>query len=58
MSLSQPNTGRATGWDIQGLIGNKDQLSKAREEWVTQSHERPFRKKNATTLPWTRKLGG
>lgn len=32
MSLLQPNTGRATGWDIQGLIEDKDQLNKAQEE--------------------------
>ena len=42
MGLSQPNTGKATGWDIRGLIENKDQLSKARKEWVTQSQERPI----------------
>ena len=41
VSLSQPNISRATGWDIQGLIGDKDQFSKAREEWVTQSYKRP-----------------
>ena len=32
VSLSQPNISRATGWDIQGFIGDKDQLSKARKE--------------------------
>ena len=42
VSLSQPNTGRATGWDIQGLIGDKEQLSKAKEAWVIQSRERPI----------------
>ena len=30
-SLSQSNTGRTTGWDIQGLIGDKNQFSKAKE---------------------------
>ena len=42
VALSQPNTGKATGWDIRGLIENKDQFSKARKEWVTQSQERPI----------------
>lgn len=39
VSLSQPNTGRATGWDIQGLIEDKNQLDKAKKEWVTQSSQ-------------------
>ncbi len=30
--LSQSNTARATRWDIQGLVSDKDQLSKAHEE--------------------------
>lgn len=29
IGLSQPKMGRATGWDIQGLIDNKDQFQKA-----------------------------
>lgn len=41
-SLFQPHTGKANGWDIQGFIGDKDQLSKAREKWVMQSYERPI----------------
>ena len=40
--IPQQNTSRATGWDIQGLIRDTDQLSKARDEWVTKSHERPI----------------
>ena len=48
MGLSQPNIGKATGWDIRGLIENKDQLSKARKKWVTQSQE-PLRSKLRNT---------
>lgn len=33
IGLSQPNAGKATGWDVQGLIDNKDQLQKAQQEW-------------------------
>ena len=42
VSLSQPNKGRDTGWDIQSLIRDKNQLGKAREAWVTQNSERVF----------------
>lgn len=28
------------GWNIQGLIRDKDQLDKVREAWVTQSSKR------------------
>ena len=31
VSLSRLNIDRATKWDVQGFIGNKDQLCKARE---------------------------
>ena len=42
VSLSQPNTAKATGWDIQGLIGDKDQLIKAKKAWVSKSCKRPI----------------
>ncbi len=31
---------RATSWDIQGLINNKDQLQKVQQRWKTQSQDR------------------
>ncbi len=40
IGLSQPKTDRATGWDIQGLIDNKDQLQKAKQEQNIQSQNR------------------
>lgn len=42
LSLSQPNTGRASGWDIQDLIRDKNQLGKAKEVWIIQSNKWPF----------------
>ena len=50
VSLSQSNIGRATGWDIQGLIGDKNQLNKAKETWVTQSRSILDRTCNCSTL--------
>ncbi len=44
VNLSQPNISKATGWDIQGLIEDKDKFSKAQKEWVSQSQERPILK--------------
>lgn len=42
IGLSQPKMGRATGWDIQGLIDDKDQFQKAHQEWNMQSQRRPI----------------
>ena len=41
-SLSQSNTSRATGWDIQGPMEDKNQFNKAKKAWITQSRERPI----------------
>lgn len=42
LNPSQADTGRATGWDIQGLVEDKNQLGKARETWVSQSSKQPI----------------
>ncbi len=42
IGVPQQNTSRAIGWDIQGLVRDTDQLSKARDKWVTKSHEWPI----------------
>lgn len=34
--------GGATGWNIQCLIDNKDQLQNTHQEWNTQSQGRPI----------------
>lgn len=39
VGLFQPNTSRATSWDIQGLIDDKNQLQKAQQRWKTQSQD-------------------
>ncbi len=50
VGLSQQNTGRATGWDIQGLIDDKDQLQKAHQQWIAKSHDRPLLLSSCTCL--------
>ena len=50
VGLSQSNLSKATGWDIQGLIDNKDQLSKAQKEWVIQSQKRPILQSSCNRL--------
>lgn len=40
VSLSQSNPDKAIGWDIQGLMRDKNQLNKAKKTWVTESRKR------------------
>ena len=42
LNLSQTDKGGITGWDIKGLVEDKDQLSKAKETWISQSSKRPI----------------
>ena len=36
------DNGRATGWDIQGLIDDKDKLEAVALEWKSISEKRPY----------------
>ena len=42
LNLSQTDKGGITGWDIKGLVEDKDQLSKAKETWISQSSKQPI----------------
>ncbi len=42
LNLSQTDKGGAIGWDIKGLVEDKNELSKARETWVSQSSKWPI----------------
>ncbi len=48
---------RATGWDIQSLVSDKDQLNKAQEEWLIQSHGRLILDQKYTQLNLDQEVG-